>query len=53
MTPSDVLAAVQALAANRPEARRLGQAGRARVDAHFTIERMVSDYSKVYASCVG
>jgi glycosyltransferase involved in cell wall biosynthesis len=46
---SDVFAHALAALAQAPELRRaLGDAGRARVVDRFTIERMVSDYARVY-----
>lgn len=37
---------------NDPElARRFGQAGRARLEAHFTIERLTDEFLTEYASC--
>jgi glycosyltransferase involved in cell wall biosynthesis len=46
--PDGLAGAIRSLAADRPAARSMGMAGRARVEAHFTIERMVHEYAEVY-----
>ena len=46
--PSMLAAALDAMAAAPDEARRMGVAGRARVEARFTMERMVQDYADAY-----
>jgi glycosyltransferase involved in cell wall biosynthesis len=50
--PDDVPALTSALArliANPDEQRVLGEAGRARADSLFTVERMVSEFHACYA----
>ena len=44
---------LRSLAGEPGRARAMGLAARARVEAHFTIERMVQDYANVYRDVSG
>ncbi len=46
--PSGCAAALRRLGADRELGRSLGRRGRARVEARFTLDRMVHDYAAVY-----
>jgi glycosyltransferase involved in cell wall biosynthesis len=46
--PAAIAAALEALADDRAGALALGRAGRARVEARFTLDRMIADYRSVY-----
>ena len=46
--PVALAAAIRGLARDAARRLSLGQAGRARVQAHFTLDRMVEDYRKAY-----
>jgi glycosyltransferase involved in cell wall biosynthesis len=46
--PSQLASAIRQLLADRPMAERFARAGRARVEAHFSIERMVERTAHLY-----
>ena len=46
--PVALAAAIRSLARDAARRLSLGQAGRARVQAHFTLDRMVEDFRKAY-----
>ena len=46
--PSEFARALQALSANRPGVRALGQAGRTRYERLFTAQKMLDDYADVF-----
>jgi glycosyltransferase involved in cell wall biosynthesis len=46
--PAALATAIDELGRDRDRGRALGAAGRVRVDTFFTIDRMVSDYARVY-----
>ena len=46
--PSELTAAVMALAADRTRGQALGEAGRRRVEAEFTLDRMLERLIAVY-----
>jgi glycosyltransferase involved in cell wall biosynthesis len=47
-SPEQMGDALAALAVSSPRRHALGQAGRARVESAFTIDRMVEDYAREY-----
>lgn len=52
-SPPALAAATAALLRDEPAARRMGMAGRRRVEARFTIERHVREMEAAYAACLG
>lgn len=50
--PSALAAAIGALLDDPDRARKMGEAGRARVERDFTLERMTSEYLALYAELV-
>ncbi|HIE52686.1 MAG TPA: glycosyltransferase [Armatimonadetes bacterium] len=51
--PAALAAALRELLQNPARAREMGAAGRARVEAQFSLERMVQAYQEVYEQCGG
>ena len=50
--PDALALAISALAADPDRARRIGAKGRERVEAHFSVERMVDGVTEVYAQAL-
>jgi glycosyltransferase involved in cell wall biosynthesis len=51
--PAELAGAMLRLRSSPAEARRMGAAGRRRVEEHFDVRRMVADYESVYAAVAG
>src|SRR5579872_6986653 len=49
--PAALAAALLRLRRDAGERARMGQAGRARVEEHFDVRRMVASYENLYAAC--
>jgi len=52
-SPEDVARAITLLRANADERRRLGNAARSAVEAHFTVAAQIHAYATLYEECVG